>query len=200
VDAVKVGMVGSASATEAVAEALDLLGDVPVVVDPVMVSESGARLLDPDAERTLRELLVARATVATPNLSEAVALAGGGERDAEALARAVHALGPSAVVVTGGHRDQAIDVFFDGERVEAIAGDRHPDGAAHGSGCTHSSAVAAGLAAGLDALDAARQARAVAGEAVRDGLRELGAGAGPVNALGLGLGARGRRGAGGALT
>jgi hydroxymethylpyrimidine/phosphomethylpyrimidine kinase len=187
VDAVKVGMVGSAAAVRAVGEALDLVGDVPVVLDPVMVTESGARLLDPDAERALREELLPRVTVATPNLAEASALC---DREAgpEELAQRVHDLGPSIVVVTGGHREVAADLFFDGRGLEEIPGERYPDGAAHGSGCTHSSALACGLAQSMEPLEAARLAREVAGEAVRDGFRELGQGAGPVNALSVGRG------------
>ena len=88
-------------------------------------------------------------------------------------------------MVTGGHREQAIDVLFDGERVVEIAGPRYPDGAAHGSGCTHSSTLAARLALGDDLQAAAREAKRVASEAVRDGLRDIGAGAGPVDVLGL---------------
>jgi hydroxymethylpyrimidine/phosphomethylpyrimidine kinase len=185
VDAVKIGMVGPAESVRAVGEALDLVGPAPVVLDPVMVAESGARLLDPEAEQALREFLVPRVTVVTPNLAEAAALAGQ-EAEAEELARLVHRLGPAAVVVTGGHREEAADVFFDGDRTEQIPGERHPDGAAHGSGCTHSSALAAGLARGMSPLEAAQMARVVAGEAVRDGLRDIGGGAGPVNALGVG--------------
>ena len=187
VDAVKIGMVGSAESVKAVSDALDLVNGAPVVLDPVMVAESGARLLEPEAEQALREQLVPRAAVVTPNLAEAAALAGQ-EGDARELARLVHALGSKAVVVTGGHREEAADVFFDGERTEEIPGERYPGGAAHGSGCTHSSALAAGLARGMDPLEAARMARTIAGEAVRDGLREIGGGAGPVNALGVGRG------------
>jgi len=186
VDAVKVGMVGSAAGAAAVAEALELLAPrTPVVVDPVMVAESGARLLDDDAQAALVELVIARATVVTPNLPEARVLAGAPEHDGEELARAVRALGPQAVVITGGHREQAIDVLFDGERVVEIAGPRHPEGAAHGSGCTHSSTLAARLALGDDLEAAARAAKRVASDAVRDGLRDLGSGAGPVDVLGL---------------
>jgi hydroxymethylpyrimidine/phosphomethylpyrimidine kinase len=196
VDAVKIGMLGSVASAEAVSEALDLLPDgTPVVVDPVMVAESGARLLDLDAQAALVELVVARATVVTPNLPEARVLAGDDDLDGEALARAVHALGPRAVVVTGGHREQAVDVLFDGEHVVEIAGERYPGGAAHGSGCTHSATLAARLALGDDLSAAAREAKRVASEAVRDGLREIGRGAGPVDVLGLGAkvgGAAGR--------
>ena len=187
VDAVKIGMLGSAATAEAVSSALDLLADgTPIVVDPVMVAESGARLLDRDAQRALVDLVVARATVVTPNIPEARVLAGDDSLDAEGLARAVQALGPQAVVVTGGHRDEAVDVLFDGRRTYEIPGERYPDGAAHGSGCTHSSTLAARLALGDDVLSAATEAKRAASEAVRDGLRDIGHGAGPVNVLGLG--------------
>ena len=188
VDAVKIGMLGTVETIEAVDRALDLVGDVPIVIDPVMVAESGAVLLDRDARDALRELLLPRAAVVTPNIPEARVLADGfadPDADAPALARAIHSLGPRAVVVTGGHRDTAADVFFDGDRLEEIAGDRHADGAAHGSGCTHSSTLAAHLARGLDPLAASRVARAVAADAVRDGLRGIGAGPGPVDVFGL---------------
>jgi hydroxymethylpyrimidine/phosphomethylpyrimidine kinase len=175
-------------AIEAVGRALDLLPGVPVVLDPVMVAESGARLLQGDAERALRELLVPRATVVTPNLGEAAVLAQlpAGTPPAD-LARAIHALGPGAVVVTGGHGPQGgdvADVFFDGSRLVEISGERHPDGAAHGSGCTHSSVLAAQLALGLEPLAASRRARALAARAIAHGLRGLGEGAGPVHVLG----------------
>jgi len=187
VDAVKIGMLGTIETIEAVGTALDLIPDAQVVLDPVMVAESGARLLDEDAQDALRTLLVPRAAVVTPNVPEARGLAAGGaaaEADSEQLARAVHRLGPAAVVVTGGHRDQAVDVFFDGERLMEIAGERYVDGAAHGSGCTHSSALAAHLALGLDPLEAARAAKRIASDAVRDGLHSVGAGAGPVDVFG----------------
>jgi hydroxymethylpyrimidine/phosphomethylpyrimidine kinase len=186
VDAVKIGMLGDEPTILAVDQALGLLpASTPVVLDPVMVAESGAALLAPAAVDALVERLLPRATVATPNLAEAAALAGARDEDAAALARAVHRLGPEAVVVTGGHREDATDVFYDGTRLEAIPGERFTDGASHGSGCTHSSALAAHLALGCSPLEAARRAREVAGEAVRCGLRDLGAGAGPVDALGI---------------
>jgi hydroxymethylpyrimidine/phosphomethylpyrimidine kinase len=187
VDGVKIGMLGTAETIEAVIEALAMLPAVPIVVDPVMVAESGAALLDEDARGALRERLLPLVTAATPNIPEARVLAGAGAEGGPAdLARAVHGLGPAFVIVTGGHGDEATDLFHDGEETVAIPGERHPDGAAHGSGCTHSSALAAALARGLPPLAAAREAKAVASEAVRDGLRGLGAGAGPVNVLGLG--------------
>ena len=208
VDAVKIGMLGDVATVEVVARALDELhAGTPVVLDPVMVAESGAELLAGDARSALVQLLLPRATVATPNVPEAVALARAGDAgasrpddlhdgdgagagegadaDAAALARAVHALGPAAVVVTGGHRGQAVDVFFDGERIVELPGERYSSGAAHGSGCTHSSVLASRLARGDDPLEAARVAKAMAARAVRDGLQALGSGAGPVDVLGV---------------
>jgi hydroxymethylpyrimidine/phosphomethylpyrimidine kinase len=202
VDAVKIGMLGTVATVDAVAGALELLAPgTPVVIDPVMVSESGAELLEPEARDALIQRLLARATVITPNLPEARALLG--RRDSAAqtnetdetdgtdgtdeavaeLARALRALGPAAVVVTGGHRERAVDVFCDSSQVIEIDGRRYPGGAAHGSGCTHSSVLAARLAWGDSPLQAARIARRRAGEAVRDGLAGVGAGAGPVDVL-----------------
>jgi hydroxymethylpyrimidine/phosphomethylpyrimidine kinase len=194
VDAVKIGMLGTAEIVAAVDEALDLLEPgTPVVIDPVMVAESGALLLDDDARRALTDTLLPRAAVMTPNLPEARVLAGPQPpEDVEELARTLHALGPDVVVVTGGHREDATDILFDGDGIHRIEGERHPDGAAHGSGCTHSSALAAHLARGHSPLQAARAARAIAAAAVRDGLRELGRGPGPVDVLDL-TAARARR-------
>jgi hydroxymethylpyrimidine/phosphomethylpyrimidine kinase len=187
VDAVKIGMLGTAATVDAVVEALTLVGQAPVVIDPVIVAESGATLLDDAAREALVERLLPLATVATPNIPEAEALAGAGRGGSqEELARAVLALGPRAVVVTGGHSERNVDLFCDGGEAVPIEGERHPGGASHGSGCTHSSVLAARLARGDTPLDAARAARRIASEAVGAGLRELGAGAGPVNVLGLG--------------
>ena len=165
-----------------------------MVVDPVMVAESGARLLEPDAQRALVEEILPRATVLTPNLPEAriladwTARAADEDEEVETLARALLALGPRVVVLTGGHRARAADLFLDSAGdgfVVNVEGERPPDGAAHGSGCTHSSVLAAQLALGLTPLQAAHIARALAGEAVANGLRDVGAGAGPVDVLGL---------------
>ncbi len=186
VDAVKVGMLGTAETVAAVVEALALVDAAPIVVDPVMVAESGAVLLDHAAREALVAKLLPLATVATPNIGEARALTGAGEGvDQERLAREVHALGPKAVVVTGGHAEELTDVFFDGSDPVRIAVRAFPPGAAHGSGCTHSSALAALLARGESPIEAARGAAAIASEAVGQGLRSIGAGAGPVDPLGL---------------
>ena len=192
VDAVKIGMLGTAETVRAVRAALDLLDPAtPIVLDPVMVAESGAVLLDEPARAAIVKELLPRVTVITPNVPEARVLAetagrgeaGGG--DVEALVRRLHRLGPAAVVVTGGHREAATDVFFDGDAVERIPGERYADGAAHGSGCTHSSALAAHLALGFTPLEAAREAKRIASEAVRDGTRGLGTGPGPVDVFAL---------------
>jgi hydroxymethylpyrimidine/phosphomethylpyrimidine kinase len=191
VDAVKIGMLGTAETVRAVREALELLDPAtPVVLDPVMVAESGAVLLDEPARAAIVEELLPRVTVITPNVPEARVLAetageAAGGDDVEALARRLHGLGPAAVVITGGHRDQATDVFYDGEELALIPGERHPDGAAHGSGCTHSSALAAHLALGFTPLEAARAAKQIASEAVQHGIRGLGAGPGPVDVFAL---------------
>jgi hydroxymethylpyrimidine/phosphomethylpyrimidine kinase len=185
VDAVKIGMLGTTPTIGAVANALDELETgTPVVLDPVLVAESGAVLLDPEAHRALVELLLPRATVATPNVPEAGALTGLDNGDPAQLARAVLAFGPRAVVVTGGHLDNATDVFHDGERLIELPGQRHATGASHGSGCTHSSVLASALAWGWEPLEAARLARELAARAVAHGLVEVGSGAGPVDVLG----------------
>ena len=187
VDAVKIGMLGTVETVGAVVEALGHVGDAPVVIDPVMVAESGAVLLDDEARSALVERLLPLTSVATPNIPEARVLTGLGEgASQEELARAVVSLGPTAVVVTGGHSEELVDLFCDGERVVEIPGERHPDGAAHGSGCTHSSALAAYLAHGEEPLEAARKAREIASAAVGGGLRDIGSGAGPVDVFSRG--------------
>ncbi len=173
-----------------------------MVLDPVMVAESGAELLAAQraggADRAAaapgdgRHAERARGPGAGgPPEAEAGAAGRPESAAAEALARSVHALGPrpsSSPAVTG---EQAIDLFFDGERLVEIPGERHPDGAAHGSGCTHSSVLAARLAWGDEPLQAARRSRrSSAARAVANGLTEIGAGAGPVDVLGLRRGAR----------
>jgi hydroxymethylpyrimidine/phosphomethylpyrimidine kinase len=193
VDAVKIGMLGNAATVAAVVEALGAyVGEgVPVVLDPVMVAESGARLLDDDACDALINDLLPLVTIATPNIPEARVLSGlGDDASQEDLARAVQLLGPDAVVVTGGHSDALVDLFFDGEEPVEIPGERHPGDAAHGSGCTHSSSIAAFLARGAEPLQAAAAARQLASLAVGAGLDGLGKGHGPVDVFDLAARAR----------
>ena len=183
VDAAKTGMLFSRSPIETVAEFL-ARHRVPLVVDPVMVASSGARLLLDDAVEALVTRLLPVATVVTPNLDEAVALAGcdGTRRE---LAERIHELGAPAVVVTGGHGADAVDHLFDGSRHVEIPVERHDVAATHGAGCTHSATLAAQLARGEPLEDAARAAARAASDAVRRGLVGLGAGEGPVDVIGL---------------
>lgn len=188
VDAVKVGMLGTPATIAAVVEALAIVEGVPIVVDPVMVSESGAELLEAAAREALIADLLPLATVVTPNIPEARAISGLGDHASSVeLAAAVRALGVGAALVTGGHAADGADVLDDGSGEPlVIGGPVHPGGAAHGSGCTHSSTLAALLSQGLGLREAAGRARMVAASAVAGGLRGIGAGAGPVDVLGIG--------------
>ncbi|HEV2092037.1 MAG TPA: bifunctional hydroxymethylpyrimidine kinase/phosphomethylpyrimidine kinase [Rubrobacter sp.] len=185
-DAMKTGMLFNAGIISAVAGAVGRLGLPNLVVDPVMVAESGATLLEPAAVETYKRELFPLARVLTPNVNEAFAILGEpvDEGRIEEAAAALHEFGPGAVIVTGGHTSSGADLLYDGERFERIEGPVHPSENTHGAGCTHSSALASFLARNLDLVEAARRARAVASEAVRHGLGEIGAGAGPVHALG----------------
>ena len=181
VDAAKTGMLFSRVLIETVADYLDGRG-VPLVVDPVMIASSGAKLLEDDAVGALVGRLFPLATVVTPNLMEARALTGiDGPR--AALAERLHELGAAAALVTGGHGETAVDHLFDGVTHTEIAVERHPVAATHGAGCTHSATLAALLARGDSLADAARGAAAAASRAVRHGLVELGSGEGPVDIL-----------------
>jgi hydroxymethylpyrimidine/phosphomethylpyrimidine kinase len=209
VDTAKTGMLFSARLIETVADFLEER-PVPLVVDPVMVSSSGAQLLEDDAVETLVERLFPLATVVTPNLAEAEVLAGVKQQtvtkfdtaarasvaDGSAvfdkqqtvtkseLAERIHALGAAAVIVTGGH-GEPVDHFFDGREHVEIPIERYDVGATHGAGCTHSATLCAGLARGLSLREAAENAAHVASEAVMHGLADLGAGDGPVDVFNL---------------
>ena len=183
VDAAKTGMLFSRELIETVADCL--AGQrLPLVVDPVMIASSGARLLQEGAVQTLVRRLFPLATVVTPNLDEAEALAGRSAPRRE-LAEWIHDLGAPAVIVTGGHGDEAIDHLFDGTSHVEIPVERYDSGATHGAGCTHSATLTAALARGLSLDMAAREAARVASDAVRHGLTELGGGDGPVDVLHL---------------
>jgi hydroxymethylpyrimidine/phosphomethylpyrimidine kinase len=181
-DAAKTGMLFSAELIETVADFLTE-HPVPLVVDPVMVSSSGARLLQDDAVGTLVERLFPLAAVITPNLPEAETLVGKGSPDK--LAQRLHELGAAAVIVTGGHSDEPVDHLFDGEEHIEIPVEQHRIAATHGAGCTHSATLAALLARGESLEAAARGAARAASRAVAQGLTELGAGEGPVDVIGL---------------
>jgi len=183
VDAAKTGMLFSRALIETVADYLETKRPL-LVVDPVMVASSGAKLLEDDAVGALVGRLFPLATVVTPNLMEAKALAGLDGSRAE-LAERLHELGAPAALVTGGHGDTAVDHLFDGVSHTEIPVERHDVAATHGAGCTHSATLAALLARGEPLVDAARGAAVAAARAVEQGLVELGAGEGPVDVLGV---------------
>ena len=183
VDAAKTGMLFSRAIIEAVSDWLEE-HPVPLVVDPVMVASSGARLLEDDAVEVLVGRLFPLATVVTPNLLEARALTAA-DGPPEELAEALVGLGAPAALVTGGHADEPADHLFDGSAHHEIPFERRDVAATHGAGCTHSATLAALLARGLSLEDAARGAAAAASRAVAQGLVEIGSGDGPVDVLGV---------------
>jgi len=189
VDSAKTGMLGSAAIVEAVAATLVRLPVPHLVVDPVMIAKSGAALLRDDAVAILAARLLPLAEVVTPNLPEADRLTGGAgsgmaleDRALEDQARRIAALGPRVVVIKGGHASgpESVDLFFDGARFERIRGPRIDTRATHGTGCTLSAAIAAGLALGRDPYAAAVVARRYLEAALRAAPR-LGHGAGPLD-------------------
>jgi hydroxymethylpyrimidine/phosphomethylpyrimidine kinase len=181
VDAAKTGMLFSRRVIEAVAGFLES-HPVPLVVDPVMVASSGAKLLADDAVDTLVARLFPLATVVTPNLPEARALCANLAQTRAELAERLVELGAPAAIVTGGH-GEPVDHLFDGREHVEIPVERHDVAATHGAGCTHSATLAALLARGLPLAEAARGAARGASDAVLNGLPELGAGDGPVDVL-----------------
>lgn len=186
-DAVKTGMLFSTAIIEAVANRLRAHGVTRLVVDPVMVAKSGDRLLREDAITAFRELLLPLAAVVTPNAPEASVLAGldvVDERTAREAARRIQALGPRLVIVKGGHLggERSEDIVFDGTTFDVLSAPRIDTPHTHGTGCTFSAAIAAGLARGTSPLDAARAAKAFLQGALEHA-EPLGAGHGPVNHL-----------------
>jgi hydroxymethylpyrimidine/phosphomethylpyrimidine kinase len=192
VKAVKTGMLGTTEVVRAVA-GLAAAGRLPhLVVDPVMVSSSGARLLEQIAESAYVDLLLPHAAVLTPNLLEAQVLLKGTisslaqQREA---ARALGALGPAVVVVKGGHATsdtatEAVDVIWDGTAVQELRSPRLSTGNTHGTGCTFAAAIAAGLARGLPVAVAVPRAKAYVGRALTGGADwQLGSGHGPLDHL-----------------
>lgn len=188
VDAVKIGMLSRAASIEAVAKGLADHRAKNIVLDPVMVATSGDRLLAADAVEALRKLLIPRALAVTPNLPEAAALVGTSparnDKEMEVQARELLALGARNVLIKGGHGsgDESIDLLIGAGDVVRLSAKRIATKNLHGTGCTLSSAIAAGLAKGLDLKEASRQAKAyvTAAIAAADTLK-VGHGHGPLN-------------------
>ncbi|SRR6266487_2035382 len=172
IDTTKIGMLATAAIVEAVAAAIAELELPLVVVDPVLVSTSGERLLDADGVQAMLNQLFPRARVVTPNLPEAEALSGrriASAEDARDAARTIHEMGAAAVIITGGHRsaeDEVVDLLFDGHAFHEFRAPRVDSRHTHGTGCTFASAVAAGLALGHGLPDAARRAQRYVGGAM----------------------------------
>jgi hydroxymethylpyrimidine/phosphomethylpyrimidine kinase len=184
IDAAKTGMLFSRAIVETVADWLEE-HPLPLVVDPVMVASSGARLLEDDAVEVLVQRLFPLATLVTPNLLEAQALTARDNLSQARLAEEIVGLGARAVLVTGGHADEPADHLFDGSAHYEIPFERRDVAATHGAGCTQSATLAALLARGLSLVEAARGAAAAASLAVAQGLEEIGTGDGPVDVLGV---------------
>lgn len=185
VRAVKIGMLGTPSNVEVVGEILDTNGSLPSVLDPVLRSTSGLELLDGPGVDALRAQLLSRALVITPNLAEAAVLTGlkiDTVEEMKSAARKLVEMGARAVVLTGGHLDKAVDVFFDGAELETFVGDRVKPDNTHGTGCTFSSAIAANLALGRQLRDAVVLAKAYVTEAIRKAYA-IGPGRVPLNHL-----------------
>ncbi len=186
IHATKTGMLSSSEIIETVADKIEQREARPFVVDPVMISKSGFKLLRDDAVETLKDRLIPLATVITPNAHEAGHLAGMDVRSAESAqeaARKIFDLGPGAVLVKGGHfegESEATDVLYDGERMHTFSAPYVDTTSTHGTGCTYASAIAANLARGFTLREAiARSKRYVSG-AIRHGLA-IGAGHGPTH-------------------
>lgn len=185
-DCIKIGMLHRPDIIETVCDQLDQLApDVPVVVDPVMVAKGGASLLADDAMQALKEKMVPRAAILTPNIPEAEALAGRsapGLEDAEALAQSLLDLGPGAVLLKGGHRDDAevMDLLLDASGAQAFTSPRIDTKHTHGTGCTLASAIACGIAQGMETQVAVARARDYVLEAIRTA-PGYGHGHGPLN-------------------
>ncbi len=168
--AMKIGMLANRPNAEVVRGVLEANASVPSVLDPVVRSANGLELVDAPGLDFLRAHLLARATVITPNLDEASILTGlkiGNVEEMKAAAHKLVEMGARAVVITGGHLEKAIDVFFDGSRLETFVGDRVKPDNTHGTGCTFSSAVASNLALGRQLHDSVMLAKAYVTEAIR---------------------------------
>ncbi len=184
VAAAKTGMLSSSLIIKIVAAKIEAHGLYPLVVDPVMISKSGFKLLEDEAIGTLREQLIPLASVVTPNAHEAEMLSGidiETAEDARAAAEAIYEQGPESVVVKGGHlrgKAEVVDVFFDGTQMHAFTAPRVDTRNTHGTGCTYASAIAAHLAKGADLVTAIERAKQYVTAAIRHAL-PYGSGHGP---------------------
>ena len=188
VGAVKIGMLSQAATIEAVAAGLTRHAAKNIVLDPVMIAAAGDRLLAAEAVAVLRRVLIPRATLITPNLPEAAALLDTPEAKTEPemkdQAQRLLQLGAAAVLIKGGHAKgaESVDFLVEGTSVARLAADRIPTVNTHGTGCTLSSAIAAGLAKGLPLAEAVRQAKAYVTAAIAaSGKLQIGQGYGPTH-------------------
>ena len=183
-DAVKTGMVSSSALIEVIAERLRFYQAASLVVDPVMVSTSGSRLISEDAIETLKKELLPLATVITPNIPEAEVLSGrkvNTKEDMEAVAKEIFEAYGCAVLCKGGHAvNDANDLLFDGTELHWFYGKRIENPNTHGTGCTLSSAIASGLAKGYDLQTAVQGAKNYISGALA-AMLDLGKGSGPMN-------------------
>ncbi|MBI4202258.1 MAG: bifunctional hydroxymethylpyrimidine kinase/phosphomethylpyrimidine kinase [Chloroflexi bacterium] len=184
-DAVKTGMLASSAVINVVANAVQRHGVTRLVVDPVMVAKGGDRLLQEEAVEALRTVLLPLATVVTPNTPEAEVLTGMTIRtmnDVREAAKRIVAMGARAAVVKGGHLEgrDAVDILYDGHAFQEFSSQRIPTKNTHGTGCTFASAIAAGLAKGLDVPEAVAQAKAYVTSAIKADL-QIGHGHGPLD-------------------
>jgi hydroxymethylpyrimidine/phosphomethylpyrimidine kinase len=185
VKALKIGMLWNKATADVLKEVLEANPDLPAVLDPVLRSSNDVDLLDAAGLDFVRQNLLARVTVVTPNGAEAAALAEMPVDNVESMKAAARKLvewGARAVVVTGGHLEKCVDVFFDGTSMESFTGDRIKPDNTHGTGCTFSSAVAANLALGRQLRDAVVLAKAYVVEAIRQAF-PVGPGRMPLNHL-----------------
>jgi hydroxymethylpyrimidine/phosphomethylpyrimidine kinase len=186
VDAVKIGMLHKAANFSKTAQALRKYApNAPVILDPVMISKSGAKLLEEQAVENLKKELMPLTTLLTPNIPEAEALSGLAiktHEDAKQAAKKLHSMGPRAVLLKGGHSegDQVTDILFDGQDFQEFKKPRLQSHHTHGTGCTLSSAIATGLAQGLTLAKAVQMAQDYVFEAIRTA-PGLGKGHGPLN-------------------
>jgi hydroxymethylpyrimidine/phosphomethylpyrimidine kinase len=193
-EVVKTGMLSNTAIIRAVASSLKERSRIPLVLDPVMVSKSGNSLLESDAVATLKDFLFPLADLITPNIPEAEALTGKTlttDGDLEKAARLLHTMGSRAVLIKGGHRprlqaeagaeySEVVDLLYDGQEFHTIRGPWVNTPHTHGTGCTLSAAIAAGLAQGLELYTAILNARTYLTKALAVGFA-IGEGTGPVH-------------------